>query len=114
MIVTPNLYLHKVCAVNFQINATLCDPRSKMNRNNTQITDRVQSYVSTLNIYGSLIDNIPSIFLMLFLLPWSDNHGRKPLMMVDKFELFNIHNKNEIHVDNFMFIETILNLINKK
>jgi hypothetical protein len=38
-----------------------------MNRNNTQLADRVQSYVSTLNIYGSLIDNIPSIFLMLFL-----------------------------------------------
>lgn len=43
--------------------------------------DRVQSYVSTLYIYGALIDNIPSFFLMLFLLPWSDKHGRKPLMM---------------------------------
>ncbi|EFX69296.1 hypothetical protein DAPPUDRAFT_329199 [Daphnia pulex] len=80
-IVTPNLFLYKVCAVNFQVNATLCDPRSKINRNNTQLADRVQSYVSTLNIYGSLIDNIPSIFLILFLLPWSDKHGRKPLMI---------------------------------
>ncbi|KAI9560808.1 hypothetical protein GHT06_011760 [Daphnia sinensis] len=81
VIVTPNLYLQKVCEVNFKINASLCDPRSRMSRNNTELADRVQSYVSTLNIYGSLIDNIPSIFLMLFLLPWSDNHGRKPLMV---------------------------------
>lgn len=84
VIVTPNLYLQKVCAVNFKINASLCDPRSRISRNNTELADRVQSYVSTLNIYGSLIDNIPSIFLMLFLLPWSDNHGRKPLMVVCK------------------------------
>jgi hypothetical protein len=62
-----------------------------MNRNNTQLADRVQSYVSTLNIYGSLIDNIPSIFLMLFLLPWSDKHGRKPLMIVGKYK-FNLIN----------------------
>jgi len=87
MIVTPNLFLRKVCAVNFQMNATLCDPRSKINHNNTQLTDRVQSYISTLNIYGSLIDNIPSIFIMLFLLPWSDKHGRKPLVMVKNFYL---------------------------
>ncbi len=87
MIVTPNLFLQKVCAVNFQMNATLCDPRSKMNRNNTQLSDRVQGYVSTLNIYTSLIDNIPPIFLMLFLLPWSDKHGRKPLMIVGQFYL---------------------------
>ncbi|EFX69308.1 hypothetical protein DAPPUDRAFT_329228 [Daphnia pulex] len=81
MIVTPNLFLQKVCAVNFRMNATLCDPRSKMNHNNTQLSDRVQGYVSTLNIYTSLIDNIPPILLMLFLLPWSDKHGRKPLMI---------------------------------
>lgn len=45
------------------------------------LVDRIQSYVSTLNIYGSLIDNIPTIFIMLFLLPWSDKHGRKPLLI---------------------------------
>lgn len=81
-IVTPNLYLYKVCAVNFKVNASLCDPRSNVSRRNIELADRVQSYVSTLHIYGSLIDNIPSIFIMLFLIPWSDKHGRKPLMII--------------------------------
>ena len=82
---TPNLFLLKVCSVNLKINETLCDPRNQTlllkSPNGTVLSDRIQSYVSTLNIYGSLIDNIPTIFLMLFLLPWSDKHGRKSLLI---------------------------------
>ena len=81
-VITPNLYLYKVCAVNFGVNETLCDPRGKNSRNHTALADQVQSYVSTLNIYASIIEHVPSIFLMLFVLPWSDVHGRKPLLIL--------------------------------
>ena len=70
-----------MCAVNFNINKTLCDPHSQAIRNHSQLSDRIQTYVSTLNIYGALIENIPPIFLMLILLKWSDSNGRKPLMI---------------------------------
>lgn len=75
------MFLYKVCAVNYNINATLCDPRNQTILNNTELSDSIQKYVSTLNIYSTLIDNVPAVFLMLFLLKWSDIHGRKPLMI---------------------------------
>ena len=90
----PNLYLDKVCLVNFQLNASLCDPKnnnetSLMLQDNETVTpftssvaDQVQSYVSTLKIYESLISTIPAIIFALVLGPWSEKNGRKPLMIV--------------------------------
>lgn len=43
--------------------------------------DQIHSYVCTLNLYGTLIDQIPSAFVVLFLGPFSDRHGRKILMI---------------------------------
>ena len=43
---------------------------------------QIQRYVSNLNIYGSLIEHIPSMFFVLFIGPFSDKHGRKILMIV--------------------------------
>ena len=78
-----NLYLRKTCLVNFHLNETECSSTS--NDNHTQIEsdhlDDIQRYVSILNIYGSLIENIPSIILVLYLGPWSERNGRKMPMM---------------------------------
>ena len=82
-IVVPNMYLDMVCQVNFGNSREVCaDEKHVVDEDGHLLVDRVQSYVSTLNIYGSLINTIPSIFFVLFLGPWSDKHGRKPLMIV--------------------------------
>ena len=82
-IVLPNLYINKVCRVNFQLNASACRPQNRSNETerNTLTHDQIQSSVSTLLMWASLIDTLPSIIFVLFLGPWSNEHGRKPLMI---------------------------------
>ena len=90
-----------MCLVNFKLNATLCDPKYNATSDNSSsieslllesdddamspsssVTDRVQSYVSTLKIYESVINTLPAIIFALVLGPWSEKNGRKPLMIV--------------------------------
>ena len=69
------------------MSASLCDTKNQTSQvasehNSTWLIDEVQRYVTGLDIYIALINNVPSIFFILFLGPWSDKHGRKPLMIV--------------------------------
>lgn len=104
MLATPNLYLFKVCHINFNYSAEFCDPKNQtskyLNQNGNfllnqtkngtslqhlsgeELINAVQIYVSQLETYMAIITNIPSIFFILFLGPWSDKHGRKPLLIV--------------------------------
>jgi len=81
-IVVQNLFLQKTCRVNFHLNASACAPH-----NHTTTTtlhhddDDIQRYVTNLSMCASLIENIPSVLIVLFLGPWSDRNGRKLSMM---------------------------------
>lgn len=68
--------------MNFNISAANCSDRNYTMEDGSLLVDQVQSHVSTLNIYASLIKTIPSIVFVLFLGPWSDKNGRKPLMII--------------------------------
>lgn len=72
-----NLYLSKVCLVNFQLNASDCSRHNHTSEDVDEHSSDIQKYVSDLNIYSSLIENIPSIIFVLFLGPWSERNGRK-------------------------------------
>ena len=77
MNIISKLYLDKVCLVNFGLNASICDAKNQVTNNvssnfqnssdNDTLfamlsdTDQVQSYVSTLAIYESLLNTIPAI-----------------------------------------------------
>ena len=81
------MFLYKVCRVDFNQSETLCAPMNKTvhnahRSNRTGLINEVQAYVAQLEIYMQLINNIPSIFVILFFLPWSDKHGRKPLLII--------------------------------
>lgn len=84
------MYLDKVCQVNFGFNSSSCTPHHPQNQsetfdleNQTIVSEegQVQAYVSTLYIYLSLIEEVPPIFFVLLLGPWSNKHGRKPLIL---------------------------------
>ena len=73
------------------MSASVCDTHNQSmhvvgfrpnNTNLIKLINQVQAYVTNLYIYVTLIDNIPSIIFVLFLIPWSDKHGRKLLMIV--------------------------------
>lgn len=81
-VIIPNVFLYKVCAVNYNMSESLCNPRNNSKLISEELADKFQKHVSTLNIFGSFIDHIPAIFLIQFLLPWSDIHGRKPIMIL--------------------------------
>ena len=80
-----NLYLKKVCLVNFHLNETECSTHQQQNSTLNMLFDHptdIQRYVSDLNIYASLLENLPNIMFVLFLGPWSDRNGRKLPMMI--------------------------------
>ena len=51
----------------------------KQEHNDKQV--EVQKYVSTLKIYNSILQAIPSVLFALFAGSWSDIHGRKALIV---------------------------------
>ena len=59
------------------MNASECASHNQSTEIESQHSNDIQKYVSTLNIYASLIENIPSVLLVLFLGPWSEKNGRK-------------------------------------
>nr|CAH0103279.1 unnamed protein product [Daphnia galeata] len=81
-VVIQNLYLDKTCVVNFQLNLSDCSAHNHTSEIDSGHATEIQKYVSNLNIYGSLIENVPSIILVLFLGPWSERNGRKLPMII--------------------------------
>ena len=79
-IVTPNLVFHKLCRVNLNYSEAVCEPHNVTQ--NYALAARLQIQASDINIYASVIENLPSILIVLFLGPWSDKNGRKPLMLL--------------------------------
>ena len=49
---------------------------------NKSIQSEVQKEVATVSMYLQIILAIPAIITSLFLGPWSDRNGRKPLMVI--------------------------------
>jgi PCFT/HCP family folate transporter-like MFS transporter 1/3 len=68
--------------VNFQLNLTDCSTHNHTVESDSDHATEIQKYVSNLNIYGSLIENVPSIIMVLFLGPWSERNGRKLPMII--------------------------------
>lgn len=70
-----------MCLINFGLNETECNVHNETQKLLTSHSSDIQRYVSDLNIYGALLENIPNIIFVLFLGPWSDRNGRKLPMM---------------------------------
>jgi len=77
MVITQNLIIDKVCR-DLGYSEEVC---AKMN-NFPEAEDNIQTKVSELNMALTMLSSLPSIVLALFIGPWSDKNGRKPLMLL--------------------------------
>ncbi len=80
-IVAAELYITKVCNVNFDFGKEICDNIQKHKDEQAL----VQKHVSTLRIYNSILQAVPSVIFTLFAGPWSDVYGRKVPIVVSTF-----------------------------
>lgn len=80
MVITQNLLIEKVCR-DLEYSVDVC---AKID-NFPQAENAVQTKVSELNMALSMLSALPSIVLALFIGPWSDKNGRKPLMLLPLF-----------------------------
>ena len=75
--VSKDLYIQKVCKVNLNFTDDICDNIQEHKSEQIQ----VQKYVSTLQMYNSVLQALPGCGFALFAGPWSDRHGRKFLII---------------------------------
>ena len=83
----------KACKVNLKgwlaengLNITACDSRNNENTKNktdgVDVEAAAQNLVAELRVYEALICNIPSVIYSMFAGPWSDQNGRKLLIII--------------------------------
>ena len=77
IIASKELYISKVCNVNFNYSREICDHIEQ----HKDIQVKVQEHVASLNSYNSIIQAIPGCIYALLAGPWSDRNGRKVLML---------------------------------
>ena len=77
MVSFQNLIIDKVCLVNLNYSSDICANLTKHN----ETEEEVQKVAATISMYLNVFTAIPAIIVSLFLGPWSDVNGRKPLMI---------------------------------
>jgi PCFT/HCP family folate transporter-like MFS transporter 1/3 len=85
--VFTQLLLVQNCQAMFPLNATKCDLLVNMvdTPEAQQLEALLQPHVTILQMYKTLIEACIPAILSLFLGPWSDHHGRKPLILWPMF-----------------------------
>ena len=93
--ITQNLIIDKVCRLNYKFwtiinpfihsycsdlgfNMTVCSNISSY----TDENDAVETKASEINMYMSMLSSIPTMLMALFIGPWSDKNGRKPVLIL--------------------------------
>jgi len=77
MVITQNLMIEKVCR-DLEYSDDIC---AKID-DHPEADNAVQTKVTELNMAVSMLTAIPGIVLALFIGPWSDKNGRKPIMLI--------------------------------
>jgi PCFT/HCP family folate transporter-like MFS transporter 1/3 len=88
--VITQLLLVRNCQAMFPLNATNCDMLVyKIDTQEARELEAVlEPRVTVLQMYKTLIEFCIPVILSLFVGPWSDHHGRKPLILWPIFGMF--------------------------
>ena len=76
--VFQNLLIDKVCLVNLKYDPAICSNLTSFKDNEKE----VEKITASINMYLNILTAIPAVIVSLFLGPWSDVNGRKPLMII--------------------------------
>ncbi|KAH8355703.1 hypothetical protein KR200_010257 [Drosophila serrata] len=80
--VYQNQILYQTCVTVLEYNATQCEPFLGTNRaSDEKIEGQVQEYASTITMVSSIIESTMPAIVSLFLGPWSDKFGRRPILL---------------------------------
>jgi PCFT/HCP family folate transporter-like MFS transporter 1/3 len=88
--VFTQLLLVRNCQAMFPLNATKCDMLVyKIDTQEARELETVlEPRVAVLHMYRNVIESCIPVILSLFVGPWSDHHGRKPLILWPMFGKF--------------------------
>ena len=78
------LYVDKMCQVNLNHSKEICD-NINFNASYKEIQLTNQERVTALQVISRVIQSIPPLVYALIAGPWSDRHGRKPLIVISIF-----------------------------
>ena len=76
-VIQQNLIIAKVCK-DLGYSPEICDDIN----NHDAEDDAVQTRASQINMYMSILGSLPCMLVALFIGPWSDKNGRKPVMII--------------------------------
>lgn len=76
-IIGQDLLIFKACHVNLGYDKDVCANLSAHPSEQVE----VQKLSATISMYSNILTAVPTIIMSLFLGPWSDYHGRKPLLI---------------------------------
>ncbi|KAH8284796.1 hypothetical protein KR054_001181 [Drosophila jambulina] len=80
--VYQNQILYQTCVTVLEYNATECEPFLGTNRASDKAkASQVQEYASTITMASSIIESTVPAIVSLFLGPWSDKFGRRPILL---------------------------------
>ncbi|BFG04190.1 proton-coupled folate transporter [Drosophila madeirensis] len=83
--VYQNQILYQTCVTIMKYNATECEPLLGIDRGESEASKKievqVQEYSANIMMTTSLLESIIPAFVSLFLGPWSDKFGRRPILL---------------------------------
>lgn len=96
-----NQELYQTCVAVFHYNESDCEPLRGIipKTKEAQIIEKsLQPYVAKISMTGSMLNNVWPGILVLFVGPWSDKFGRRPVLLVTFTAMFLGHVINTILV----------------
>ncbi|XP_011182949.2 tetracycline resistance protein, class C [Zeugodacus cucurbitae] len=92
--VLQNQELYQTCVVVYGYDEELCEPMLGViakNETSRDIETKVQPYVAKIIMTSSVISSVLPAFLSLFIGPWSDKFGRRPILVATFSAAFTGH-----------------------
>lgn len=82
--ISTNLLIYRTCYVILNYNITECAKLGSNNQDNytKALEEKVQPYANVIAMTNAIIAQVIPALICLFVGPWSDKNGRKPVMLL--------------------------------